>query len=115
MDTTNNIHELLKRAAQAASIELDLNTPNDGGYRAKQNGQWTRRWAPHLDDGDSRRLEVALSLTVACRLHEVEVFDEDGCLYSIPMEVNAPIDVRLTKTRMAVLHAAASLCPIQEA
>ena len=62
---TNDIKELLIRAANAAGIELDLNTPCDGGFRAKQNGRWTSRWAPHLDDGDSRRLEVALSMHVA--------------------------------------------------
>jgi hypothetical protein len=92
----NDIQELLIRAACAAGIELDLNTPCNGGFRAKQNGRWTSRWAPNLDDGDALRLAVKLNLNISgCRAVYAET---GGDLYTDPYAA----------TRLSILHAAAA-------
>lgn len=107
MDTV--IQELLIRAAQAAHIELDLSGPCKDGFRARHWGQWTECWAPHRDDGDSRRLEVALAMHVAVRPlgQQLLGFHADttrGSRVSI-LHQGDP----LYGTRMAVLCAAAGM------
>lgn len=104
---TNDTRELLIHAAKAAGIELDLITPCGGGFRAKQDGRWTSRWAPHLDDGDSRRLEVTLSMRVVIR----DISSPDSTTEaSMPTGERASVPHAgdpAAATRMAVLSAAA--------
>jgi hypothetical protein len=64
---TENIKELLELAARACGIEV----PEDGPWGGVSevwgvhefNGDgsnFTRRWSPHLDDGDGARMEAEL-------------------------------------------------------
>lgn len=113
--------ELLELAAKAAGMYVlpaDKPWPRDadagwffcehgprgaGMNGLKQHGFWN----PRTDDGDSRRLQVKLLLTVAVRPHECEVFDDDGeCLSSVSIHEGVdPEDA----TRYAVLQAAAAI------
>ncbi len=102
----SDIQELLTKAAEAVSIELDINTPCEGGFRAKQNARWTSRWAPHLDDGDSARLEAALGLDVLWLSGCVEVRNYDLKASAIEFYRNHNNDKQAAR-RMAGVKAAA--------
>lgn len=107
--------ELTELAAKAGRVNIDPDRYDDAwGFAIRGTSQW---WNPCYDDGDSRRLEVDLLLTVAVRYHDVEVFDEHGeCLSSVeiirarrdfpePLEVTDPH----AATRLAVFCAAVEI------
>jgi hypothetical protein len=78
---------LLELAAKAAGIEYTHAGEMICGspYLYAKNVQ-LGMWVPLTDDGDALRLATTLSLTVAIKSHEVEVFEDGGeCLCSIPI------------------------------
>ena len=100
--------ELAAKAAQAAGANIiDSEAgPQIFERHAGDGSECYRIWPPHLDDGDSRRLEVALEMRVmiwpagaeATKGTSISVFvrnDEAGCPYAA--------------TRLAVLRAAAAI------
>lgn len=102
------LKEMLELAALAAGYEKSKLWYVDGVLC--WNGLCMHPWCPHTDDGDSRRLEVALYLVV-------EVLEGETC---VSMSLNAPnyLDCCATvahdgdpaaATRMAVLRCAAEI------
>lgn len=53
------LRELLELAAKAAGIDPDAPIVEGNPYMPET---YERLWAPHTDDGDSRRLQVALRI-----------------------------------------------------
>ena len=103
--------ELLEYAAKAAGIELDWDIPPNSNSPWSITGEGDERgsaaeWNPLTDDGDALRLAVKLNLTVKIDLHEIEVFDTDGCLVSVPLEKQ---DDPYAATRRAIVRAAAAI------
>lgn len=123
--TTQTDRELLELAAKAAGYPWRGWTADKNGPVALLQEDVSKPapriccptpWKPREDDGDSRRLAVALYFTVAVRPHEVEVFSDEGeCLASVPIftasafvkseEATKPTEA----TRLAVLLAAAEI------
>ena len=103
----DDIKQLLELAAKAAGLKLE--TASAAGNEWSIVAGTIDPWQPHLDDGDSRRLEVALQMSVA-RFHDrVEVtvpLHKGGRwdhIYSYIGQDRAAID------RLAVLRAAAAV------
>lgn len=67
-------------------------------------------WQPHHDDGQSRRLEVALCLQVAVGLHDgtVRVTSSNDMIW-IYEQYQFNEDSKCAATRLAVLRAAAAI------
>ena len=115
--------ELLEAAAGASGIEIIRSRLDDPLQRDMLVRKSARNphhdhgpWNPRDDDGDSRRLAVALRFTVAVRHHECEVFSEDGeCLASEPIFSASAFVTKdqatdpLEACRLAVLCAAAAI------
>ncbi len=112
-----NDRELLEAAAKAAGMQVRCvgNGEKSAAFTfyVEPSQLW---WSPLVDDGDALRLAVKLSLTVAIRGHECEVFAEDGdCLASVPImgascfanaaEATNPA----AATRRAIVRAAAAM------
>ena len=70
-----------------------------------ENGGQGKNWSPHTDDGDSRRLEVALKLSV-CVCDEAVIVEQ--CMGSFQALEKLGLDP-LAATRMAVLRCAAEI------
>lgn len=102
--------ELLELAAKAAGYTViefqsgDFLEIRYGLTEAIWNGD--NYWNPLTDDGDALRLAVKLELTVKIELHEVEVFDADGCLVSIALDKQ---EDPYAATRRAIVRAAAEI------
>ena len=62
--------ELRRLMELAAKAHGHIASDGIGGFYDMERGA---EWAPHLDDGDSRRLEVALCLEVGQCPHSVQV------------------------------------------
>jgi hypothetical protein len=71
--------ELLEAAAKAAGYTGQW----DANWYAMCDGE--NYWDPLRHNGQAFRLAVSMCLTVKVNSHEVEVFDQDGCLVSIPI------------------------------
>lgn len=97
--------ELLKCAAKAACIEL-IDFYWDEGLQGFWLHEGLTFWSPITDDGDALRLVVRLNLTVKVELHEVEVFDADGCLVSVALDKQ---EDHYAATRRAIVRAAAEI------
>lgn len=94
------LRNLLERAAKAAGYTLAFQ-----GAEALLaiDGAPSRSWRPHLDDGDSRRLEVRMSMWV-------EVSARETCAQASGFKLcsESHNGDKEGATRMAVLRAAAA-------
>lgn len=95
---------LLELAAKAAGKTIHKSGPSSDGRRAwMDDGSY---WQPFDDDGDSRRLEVALRLSVVRSLRgDAMAMNHD---FSVSVTETAGEDQCAT-TRLAVLRAAATV------
>ncbi len=79
MSAPENLRELLELAAKAAGISLHIwGEPGAENFAIMPpvDGR-VQRWAPHLDDGDSRRLQVACGIS-GCVRARASCTAEDG-------------------------------------
>lgn len=107
-NTEAELRELLILAAKAADIEITTwSNCQAGGFRA---GGICLFWNPATDDGDSRRLEVALGMNV--------YINDSYCIAEIVSDSDEPpvhkkeycnSDTKVAATRLAVLRAAAEV------
>lgn len=105
---------LLELAAKAAGIHPDseVNHLADGApaFWCNERGQW---WRPDIDDGDSRRLEVALGMQVsvclALKRVRATVLAPEDWEKAVAVAECAFSDDASAATRMAVLIAAADV------
>lgn len=100
--------ELLELAAKAAGKRIEwvdnepmVRYPDDYRQRTRIDGY---EWNPRTDDGDSRRLEVSLMMTV-CQ-HEKAVTAHVGGDFLGQVDV---VGCRHDATRLAVLRCAAEI------
>lgn len=103
-----NVKDLLAAAAKAAGYTVITLNGADGEVHIKEK---QGPWNPYLDDGDSRRLEVALSMHVAIGdvQHPASATDASlpgGFHVAVPHNGNPS-----ASTRLAVLYAAAGSSP----
>ncbi|HEX8590705.1 hypothetical protein [Pseudomonas sp.] len=95
-----DIRILLEKAAKAAGYTLDFQA---GEAKLVTDGIPSRAWRPHLDDGDSRRLEVRMSMWV-------EVSTLESCAQASGFQLCSEYHKgdKEGATRMVVLRAAAA-------
>lgn len=107
----NEIRELLELAAKAATAAGMPIIESEAGPQIMQrktaDAEFYRMWIPHSDDGDSRRLEVRLTLSV---IHStggaamVMSHDMGVSITETPSDGDSE-----AATRLAVLRAAAEI------
>lgn len=97
---SSELRNLLEKAAKAAGYELTFK-----GAEAilVADGIPSRAWRPHLDDGDSRRLEVRMSMWV-----EVSALESCAQASGFPLCSQYHKGDKEGATRMVVLRAAAT-------
>ena len=115
--TNEELRRLLDLAAKAVGKDIDQDRyDEDWGFAIRHSSKW---WAPHIDDGDSRRLAVALGIAVTpypifsmpkhsviAKLHR----NTDQIGVPNPTEVvEAYGDDPCAATRLAVLRVAAAI------
>lgn len=118
--------EMLEMAAKAAGMAAnqwadvgDL-LPDKGGWVQFVGHGLVAIWNPLTDDGDALRLAVKLQLTVVCKDHETEVFQEGECLSSEPIFHTSAFVTKqeatdpYAATRLAITRAAAAIGQAQE-
>lgn len=104
------LQELLVRAARAANLDVWFagGVLDNGKYRCGMDteGGWSSEWNPAIDDGDSRRLQIACGIDLlpnATGENIAFAYAKDGVGYIEPHGDDAAAACRL-----AVLKAAAS-------
>lgn len=103
MTAPDNLRELLELAAKAAGIDLDAPIVEGNPYTPET---YERPWAPHLDDGDSSRLQVACGISMVFYPKLARIIAHQG---EAVAEVIDCADLSPEAIRMAVLRAAAEM------
>ena len=96
---TDNIKDLLMRAAKNAGHDIAFNQFGEGPYFCGlPKAPEPTYWLPHLDDGDSTRLADAMGMDIGFKLG---IVSHNGKWYKFTPH-------NLPELRMAVLRAAAA-------
>lgn len=101
------------KAAKAVGLDIEFDTESGRAFDGK-----SFEWRPHIDDGDSRRLQVALDIDI--RINDEIWPDKIGCLVVCPrtfmaFSIQEPYtdgmttEEKLAAVRLAVLRVAARI------